>query len=189
MSAIADPVVPKPNGQVVTTKDEIFHLIEGCELKRDGKQSGVSVLRVACADKCIEDRINAWLAENKTNPEKFMTESNVYEIERLASLNSCRTGKQIQELAKCGGQFAPDIISKFGDRTCLPAVNCVVKFDVDGTGKPVNEVASCDTLVARKEFEREAKCLVRTMSYSAYAGRKSISQPFEMVLGPDCPIS
>ena len=189
LGAFAAPWKFDPKGGAVTEKDEIFHMIEGCRPNAARDEPGKAAFAVSCLNKCIERKLNFWFSRDPANREVFYSTQDVYEIERLARLQSCRSGKPIYEQTSCLGQFAPDIVEKLGTAGCLQTMPCDVKFDIDDDGRPINSVASCAPSAAKAEFEREAICLVKTMNFRAYRGRKNVVQPFEMALGGVCPIS
>lgn len=173
----------------LTEKDEIFDMIERCTPSQARDEQSGEDFRVSCQNPCIETKLNQWFVKDDGNREKFFGGTDVYMIERAAGLRVCRTGAPIVEQTACKGQFAPDILSKMQGQVCLTSMPCDVRFDIDAAGKAENAVAHCAPSRAQAEFEREALCLLQTMDYSAFRGRRNVVQPFEMVLGLNCPVS
>lgn len=177
---------------VLTQKDEIYEFIENCEPSRSREAVAADPhepLTVTCRNKCMESKLNDWLSQSPENRERYFASGDVYEIERAAWLASCREGGAIVEQTRCMGQYAPDILRKAGPIPCGEAVMCDVRFDIDDNGRPEGLSAACQPGPAQAEYEREAICLIGTMSYPSHRGRKNVVQPFEMKSDLSCPIS
>ena len=192
LGALASPLAALAQGGVFTEKDEIYDFIENCSPSRSRESVGTdpdSPLTVTCRNKCYETKLNAWLAESADNRQLYFRSGNIYEIERAARLFSCRQGASMVEQSTCPGQYAPDILAKVGPIRCGETVRCEVRFDIDDEGLPTAMRATCQPGAAKAEYEREAICLMKSMSFPSHRGRRNVIQPFEMKSDERCPIS
>jgi hypothetical protein len=186
------PAQAQDGPRVFTEKDEIYDLIENCSpsRSRESVQSDPdSPLTVSCRNACLEARLNSWLAESPDNRQRYFRTGNIYDIEQSARLFTCREGAPMVEKSACLGQFAPDILAKAGPIPCGESISCQVRFDIDDNGQPTQLSATCQPGPAKAEYEREAICLTRSMSFPSHRGRKNVIQPFEMKSDQSCPIS
>ena len=179
-------------GGVFTERDEISDMIENCRTSRPRdavRTDSDAPLTVTCRNKCMEARLNAWLAQDPENEQRYFGARDIYDIERAAGLSTCREGFAMVEQSKCLGQNAPDILAKVGPIQCGETVLCEVRFNIDERGSPTAMKATCQPGPAKAEYEREALCLTGSMSYPSHRGRKNVVQPFEMKSDQRCPIS
>lgn len=180
---------------IMLSKPDIFRSIEQCRPSRTREEVGLRPdlpLTVECADICIQERLNTWLAISAENREEYFRGRSVYKLERAAGLQACRSKDAFFDSpAPCLGPNAPDILAKLGDMTCTEVIDCEARFDIDANGRPINIVPMCPAGPAKAELERETVCMALSMSYLAFRGRKNVVQPFHMHVEPgiSCPIS
>ena len=185
--ARAQPLADEHAG-IMMNKPDIFRIIEQCRPSRTREEVALRPdlpLTVECADICIQERLNAWLAISAENREEYFRGPSVYKLEHAAGLQVCRSKDAFFESpAPCLGPTAPDILAKRGDMTCTEVIPCEARFDIDANGRPVNIVPTCPVGPAKAELERETVCMARSMSYLAFRGRKNVVQPFQMHVEP-----
>lgn len=180
---------------IMLSKPDIFRSIEQCRPSRTREEVARRPelpLTVECADICIQERLNAWLAISAENREEYFRGPSVYKLERAAGLQVCRSKDAFFESpVPCLGPTAPDVLAKLGNMTCTEVIDCEARFDINDYGRPINIVPMCPAGPAKAELERETVCMALSMSFLAFRGRKNVVQPFEMHVdtGMSCQIS